>query len=163
MKLLSLLTLFFVMGATSAPCVTLDRQSYCLAWSNSTKVLDSYEYVRSGETVDNWKNLLTIQRYHVNAPFDEMIDAQNTQLRKSGATPHWIKPAHPSHADEAATEVTLTSGADTEYTLFFFFQDPGKPIEGVIFSRHKPLPGGEPPSQTQIGKWIDQMRAMAAP
>jgi hypothetical protein len=163
MKALSCLALIVAIGAAKGPCVGMDGQTYCLAWSNSNKVLDAYEYVRSGETVDNWKNLVTIQLYHVHAPFADLIKAQNDQLRKSGTTPHWIKLTQPAHTHEAATAVKLTSGSDTEYTLFYFYQDDGKPIEGVIFSRPNALPSGEPPSQTQIEKWIDQMRTMAAP
>ena len=162
MKPLSFLMLFVLLDAASGPCVSLDNQSYCLAWSNSTSALDTYEYVRSGETVDDWKNLITLQRYNTSASFDEMMRAQDAQLRKS-VKPHWFKPANPVHTNETATEVKLTDGSDTEYTLFYFFQDTGRRIESAIFSRHKPLASGEPPSRAQLDRWISQMRAMSPP
>jgi hypothetical protein len=163
MKLLSCLVLVLALGAASAPCVQLDKQAYCLAWSHSGSDLDTWEYVRSGETVDNWKNLLTIQRFKVRAAFDDFIGAQNDQLLKSGGNPRWFKVANPIHDKEAGTYVKLTSGSDTEYTLFYFFQDTGQRIEGVIFSRHKALASGEPPSQAQLNTWVREMRAMSPP
>jgi hypothetical protein len=163
MKLLSALTLFLALGATSGPCVYLDQQTYCQGWSNSTKILDTYEFVRSGETVDNWKNLVTLQLYKVRPAFAEFIDAQNTQLLKSGTKPRWIQFANPRHTHETATAVTLTSGSDTEYTFFYFYEDAGQPIKGVIFSRHKALASGEPPSDAQIERWVAQMNKMSMP
>ena len=149
-----------------APCIKLDRQSYCRVWSAENSSMSKTEFLRSGETVDRWQNMITILRYN-NSTLGGAIHAYMS-IVKAYMGPHdrpvWIAPTHGPHHAAAATRLVLQSpdGSDGEYVVVYFFSDPGKPVYAVAFSQHLPLPSHEIPTMSQYGKWLTDMQAMPA-
>jgi hypothetical protein len=171
MKRLSLLLLVVAASAlpwdaaAGGPCVTLDRQSYCRVWSAKNASMSKTEFLRSGETVDRWQNMITVNRYN-GLTLKEAIAhymAIVSNYMGPGDRPVWIAPAHGPHAQAAATRLVLTSpGVQGEYVVVYFFKDPGTPVYQIAFSQHVPLPSHDVPSMAQYGKWLDDMQAMPA-
>ena len=150
-------------AASSSPCFKLDGQSYCQAWSAKDATSTKTEFLRSGETVDRWQNMVTILSYgdvHTLAGATGRYMAIVKPYLGPGANPQWVTPKKPLHAGEAATRLLLSSGSDTEYVVVYFAADPGKPAFVVAFSQHVPLPSGEIPTMAQYGHWVNDMRAM---
>jgi hypothetical protein len=149
----------------AAPCVKLDHQSYCQAWSAKNSSMSKTEFLRSGETVNHWQNMITILRYN-GATLEGAINTYMSVVQ-AYMGPHdrpvWIAPKHGSHHGAAATRLVLQSpdGSEGEYVVVYFFSDPGKPVYAVAFSQHLPLPSGEIPTMAQYGKWLTDMQAMA--
>jgi hypothetical protein len=152
-------------AAGSGPCFQLDGQSYCYAWSTKDASMAKTEFLRAGESVNRWQNMVTILRY------DEIhtLDGARTRYMAAvrpylgpDANPQWVTSRHPVHAGEAATRLLLASldGSDTEYVVVYFFSDPGKPAYAITFSQRVPLPGGEIPTMAQYAKWLHDMRAI---
>jgi hypothetical protein len=159
----ALLTLLPALAASSGSCFKLDGQSYCHAWSAKDATSTKTEFLRSGETVDRWQNMVTILSYgdvHTLAGATGRYMAIVKPYLGPGANPQWVTPKKPLHAGEAATRLLLSSGSDTEYVVVYFAADPGKPAYVVAFSQHVPLPSGQTPTLAQYGHWVNDMRAM---
>lgn len=152
-------------AGAAAPCVKLDRQSYCRVWSAKNSFMSKTEFLRSGETVNDWQNMITILRYN-NVTLDGAIRSYSSVVRAyMGPHDHpvWIAPTHGPHHGAAATRLVLQSsdGSDGEYVVIYFFSDPGKPVYAIAFSQHLPLPSHEIPTMSQYGKWLTDLEAMA--
>lgn len=144
----------------------LDGQSYCRVWSAKSSSESKTEFLRSGETVDRWQNMITILRYShstLKAAAAEYLAIVRAYMG-SDDHPVWIKPTHGPHHEAAATRLVLQDphGADGEYVVVYFFADPGKPVYAIAFSQHLPLPSGEIPTKTQYGNWLNGLQAMPA-
>ena len=145
-------------------CVRLQGESYCQAWSHAGASVNQYEYVRQGETVDNWQNMITILRYNQTDELKIAIPSY-MQLRRKfmapGAQPDWMTPADPVHSEEASTQLVLGDGkdADTEHVVAYFFADPKKYAYGIIFSRH----AARTATKAQYAAWVAEMQAMPVP
>jgi len=153
-------------AGAAAPCVKLDRQSYCRVWSAKNTSMSKTEFLRSGETVDRWQNMITILRYN-NSTLKGAIQTYMSTVRAYMGphdSPVWIAPTHGSHNEAAATRLVLQSpdGSDGEYVVVYFFSDSGKPVYAIAFSQHLPLPSHEIPTMAQYGKWLTDMQAMPA-
>jgi hypothetical protein len=123
------------------------------------------EFLRSGETVDRWQNMITILRYNDSTLAGAIHTYMSIARAYMGPRDHpvWIAPTHgPRHAS-AATRLVLQSpdGSDGEYVVIYFFSDPGKPVYAIAFSQHLPLPSHEIPTMSEYGKWLTDMEAMA--
>ena len=53
-----------VAQAGSGTCFKLGGDSYCRAWSAKDSAMMKTEFLRSGETVDRWQNMVTVIRYN---------------------------------------------------------------------------------------------------
>jgi hypothetical protein len=146
--------------------VTLDHQSYCRVWSAKSATMSKTEFLRSGERVDNWQNMITILRYN-NSSLTGAIRSYMSVVRADmgpADRPVWIAPNHGSHQAAAATRLVLQTPdwSESEYVVVYFFSDPGKPVYAVAFSQRLPLPSDEIPTMTLYGRWLDDMQAMPA-
>lgn len=152
--------------AASANCLALDGQSYCRAWSAKNAVMSKTEFVRAGESVDRWQNMVTIIRYG-SAPTlkDAVARYMSTVRRWMGPNdkPNWIEPTHPLHDREAATRLVLSTPdlSDSEYVVTYVTWDRNKPAYVVVFSQHIPLPYGDP-TISMYGRWLRDMQAIPA-
>jgi hypothetical protein len=151
--------------AGSGACFKLGGESYCRAWSAKDSSMMKTEFVRSGETVDRWQNMVTIIRYNdvhtVKGAIANYMRVVSPYLG-SDAHPQWVTPKNASADREAATRLVLSTpdGSDSEYVVAYFEAYPGKPAYAIAFSQHIPLPSGETPSLAQYGKWLTDMRAI---
>jgi hypothetical protein len=167
---LVLLSALFVAGSLAAPaaassCFTVEGQSYCYAWSAKDASMMKTEYVRSGETVDHWKRMVTILQYNDVHTLEGATAKYMAVVRPymdANARPQWVTPKNPKHAGEAATRLLLSSpdGSDVEYVVVYFFSDPGKPAYVIAFSQRVPLPNDEIPTMAQYGAWLNDLRAI---
>jgi hypothetical protein len=146
-------------------CITLEAESYCKGWSNDTALSTQTEYVRSGETVNAWKRMITIVRYKNLGSLDQIIPTYmklvQPDLYPPGAKPIFIKPDSPQHKEEIATRFLLTdtNGSDHEYTVAYFRADGVPPAYALLFSQHV-FAGMDSPSQTLYESWINDLRAV---
>jgi hypothetical protein len=157
--------------STAAPtgsepqCITLEAEPYCRAWSNDTAVSTQTEYVRSGETVNAWKRMITIVRYKNVASLDQVIPTYMKLVQPSlypqGAKPVFITPDSPQHKQEIATRFLLSAAnaSDNEYTVAYFRADDTPPAYSLIFSQHI-TPGMDSPSQHLYESWINDLRSV---
>jgi hypothetical protein len=155
-----------VLPLTAAPCVKLDHQLYCRAWSAKSSSMSKTEFLRSGETVDRWQNMITILRFD-NSTLKGAIQTYMSIVRAYMGPqdrPVWIAPTQGAHRAAAATRLVLQSPdkSDGEYVVVYFFSDPGKPVYAIAFSQHLPLPSDEIPTMAQYGKWLTDLQAMPA-
>lgn len=156
---------FGTAGGAAASCSKVEGQAYCYAWSAKDASMMKTEYVRSGETVDNWKRMVTILQYDEVHTLDGATAKYIAVVRPymdANAHPQWVTPADPKHAGEAATRLLLSSpdGSDVEYVVVYFFSDPGKPAYVIAFSQRVPLPNNEIPTMAQYGGWLRDLRAI---
>lgn len=154
-----------VSAASATPCITLAHQSYCRVWSAKNASMSKTEFLRSGETVDRWQNMITVLRYNGLTMKEAIAHYMSIVRNYMGPDDHpvWIQPTHGPHAEAAATRLVLVSpGVQGEYVVVYFFKDPGQPVYQVAFSQHLPLPSHDVPSMAQYGKWLDDMQAMPA-
>lgn len=154
-------------AASATPCLQLESQRYCLAWSAHDRYESKSEFVRPGETVNRWQNMVTITRYYQGTPLSVAITQYLAIVRQyMGPSDHpvWIKPEHMLHGQEASTRLVLSTAdqSDVEYVIVYFFSDPGKPTFSVILSQHVPLPAGQDSSMAQYKVWLDGLRAIPA-
>ena len=149
------------------PCLQLEHQSYCLAWSAHDQHESKSEFLRAGETVTHWQNMVTITRYYDGPPLNRAIPEYMSIVRQymgPSDRPIWITPTHAMHAQEASTRLVLSTAdqSDVEYVIVYFFSDPGKPTFSVILSQHVPLPPGQDSSMAEYKAWLDGLRAVPA-
>ncbi|MBV8489369.1 MAG: hypothetical protein JO199_02475 [Candidatus Eremiobacteraeota bacterium] len=150
-------------GQSTPACVTLDGEQYCKLRSQKTTYVRSTEYVRSGETLANWKKLVTIQVYpDKRDTFDGVTTSLDESLKKMGLNPVWNRADGQVHDRETDTQVVIAKGRDLEYTTFVYYQDGDEPLVGIIFSQRPPLAGGDP-TQQQFLNWAVQLRRLVPP
>ncbi len=154
-------------GAQAGPtaCFKLGGESYCRAWSAKNSSMMKTEFVRSGETVDHWQNMVTIIRYdNVHTVKGAIANYMQVVAPYLGpdAHPQWVTPKNASPDREVATRLVLSTAddSDSEYVVAYFEAQPGKPAYAIAFSQHIPLPSGETPTMAQYGKWLTDMRAI---
>jgi hypothetical protein len=151
--------------AGSGACFNLEGQAYCRAWSDKNASMMKTEFVRSNETVDHWQRMVTILRYNdahtVKGAIERYMSVVKAYMAPD-ATPQWITPKNPTHAEEVATRLLLSTadGSDAEYVVVYFFSDPGKPAYAIAFSQHLPLPSGKTPTLAQYVAWLKDMMAI---
>ena len=163
--MVSLLIFSAAPSGAAQPCFKLDGQSYCRAWSAKDASMMKTEFLRSGETVDHWQNMVTILRYnnvHTLAGATAKYMAVVRPYLGRDANPQWMTPKKAMHAEEAATRVVLSTPdmSDVEYVVAYFFADKGEPAYVIAFSQHVPLPSGQTPTMAQYGNWVNDMRAI---
>jgi hypothetical protein len=135
------------MPAAAAPCLTIANQTYCQVWSNRDSSMSKTEFLRKGETVDNWKNMVTILRYNdvrsLKAALNLYMGIVSAYMGPDDK-PVWIVPDSPKHTQEVATRLALATKdlSDQEFVTAYFYRDAGKPAYGIILSQHPPLPDG---------------------
>jgi hypothetical protein len=133
--------------AAAATCLTIDNQSYCQVWSDRNSSMSKTEFLRKGETVDNWTNMVTILRYNdvptLKAALDLYMSVVMAYMGPDDK-PVWIEPDSPQHTQEVATRLALATKdlSDREFVTAYFYRDAGKPAYGIVFSQHPPLPDG---------------------
>jgi hypothetical protein len=151
--------------AGSSACFKLGGETYCRAWSAKDSSMMKTEFLRSGETVDHWQNMVTVIRYDnvhtVKGAISNYMQVVSPYLGPD-ARPQWVTPKNASPDREVATRLVLATadGSDSEYVVAYFEAQPGKPAYAIAFSQHIPLPSGETPTMTQYGKWLTDMRAI---
>ena len=154
-----------VAQAGSSACFKLGGESYCRAWSAKNSTMMKTEFLRSGETVDRWQNMVTVIRYNnvhtVKGAIANYMAVVSPYLGPD-AHPQWVTPKNASADREVATRLVLSTadGSDSEYVVAYFKAQPGKPAYAIAFSQHIPLPSGETPTMAQYGKWLTDMRAI---
>jgi hypothetical protein len=151
--------------AGSSACFKLGGESYCRAWSAKNSAMMKTEFLRSGETVDRWQNMVTVIRYNnVHTVKGAIANYMQVVAQYLGpdAHPQWVTPKNASPDREVATRLVLSTanGSDSEYVVAYFEAQPGKPAYAIAFSQHIPLPSGETPTMAQYGKWLTDMRAI---
>ena len=160
----ALFVIFQPTTANATTCFKLDSQSYCLAWSASDSSVSKREYLRSGETVNRWQNMVTIIRYNDLSSIRQVIPRYFSVIRPylgGDARPQWVTPKHAAHREAIATRLVLSApdSSESEYVVAYFFSDGHKPAYAIIFSQHVPLPYGTP-TLSQYGRWLDDMQAI---
>ena len=160
----ALLVMLQPAAANAAPCIKLDSQSYCMAWSASDTWVSKREYLRAGETVNHWQNMVTIIRYKDLSSIRQVIPRYFATIRPylgSDAHPQWVTPKHALHKEAMATRLVLSTpdNSESEYVVAYFFSNGQKPAYAIIFSQHIPLPYGTP-TMAQYGRWLDDMQAI---
>ncbi len=150
----------------AAQCLTIDGQSYCKAWSDRNDWMSKTEFVRKGETVDHWQNMVTILRFDgldsAHAVAKKYLSMVGSYIRPPGSAPVWIVPSGGAHADAAATRTILAAdGVQPEYVVVYLFHDAGQPGYAIVFSQHLPLPGDDP-TKADYGRWLHAMAAVPA-
>jgi hypothetical protein len=151
--------------AGSSSCFKLGGESYCRAWSAKNASMMKTEFLRSGETVDRWQNMVTIIRYNdvhtVKGAIANYMAVVSPYLGPD-AHPQWVTPQNASADREVATRLVLSTadGSDSEYVVAYFEAQPGKPAFAIAFSQHIPLPSGKTPTMAQYGKWLNDMRSI---
>ena len=151
--------------AGSSACFKLGGESYCRAWSAKDSAMMKTEFLRSGETVDRWQNMVTVIRYNnvhtVKGAIANYMAVVSPYLGPD-AHPQWVTPKNASADREVATRLVLSTadGSDSEYVVAYFQAQPGKPAYAIAFSQHIPLPSGKTPTMAQYGKWLTDMRAI---
>jgi hypothetical protein len=151
--------------ADPGACFKLGGQTYCRAWSAKNSAMMKTEFLRSGETVDHWQNMVTVIRYNnVHTVKGAIANYMQVvaQYLDPDAHPQWVTPKNASPDREVATRLVLSTadGSDSEYVVAYFEAQPGKPAYAIAFSQHIPLPSAETPTMTQYGKWLTDMRAI---
>lgn len=153
-------------ATAAAPCVTLDHQAYCRAWSAKNAATSKTEFLRSGESLDNWQNMITILRYNNSSLTGAIRSYMSVVQADMGPAdrPVWIAPTHGSHQAAAATRLVLQTPdwSESEYVVVYFLRDPGKPVYAIAFSQRLPLPSDEIPTMSQYGHWLSDLQAMPA-
>jgi hypothetical protein len=146
-------------------CIALEAESYCKAWSDDNDLRTQTEYVRSGETVDAWKRMITIVRYKQLGSLNEVMPTYMKLIGPSiyprGAQPVFIKPDASQHKEEIATRFILsgTDASNNEYTVAYFRADATPPAYALVFSQHI-VAGMDTPSMTLYHSWINDLRAV---
>jgi hypothetical protein len=151
--------------ASSGPCLTIEGQTYCKAWSMDNHAIVKTEFVRSNETVDDWHRLVTVIHYkHVSSIKDVVTQylAGVSQFMGPGARPQWVVPKNGPHADSVATRLVLSTpdGSYSEYEVVLLYVDSGKGGHAVVFSQRLPLPNNAIPTMAQYGHWLADMTAI---
>ncbi|HTA40066.1 MAG TPA: hypothetical protein VK760_13365 [Candidatus Acidoferrales bacterium] len=151
--------------ADSKPCLTLGGQSYCRAWSDKNSAMMKTEFLRAGETVDHWQNMVTVIRYNdvhtIKAAVANYMQVVSQYLAPD-ARPQWVTPKDANSNREVATRLVLSTpdGSDSEYVVAYFKSHPDTPSYAIAFSQHIPLPSGKTPTMEQYGNWLKDMRAI---
>jgi hypothetical protein len=153
--------------AAAANCLQLGGESYCRVWSASNASMSHTEFLRRGETVRAWQNMVTILRYNDGPNLKATVARYMSSVERflaPDARPVWLQPKHPKHTGEAATRLLLTApdNSSSEYVVVDMYADDGKPSYVIVFSQHVPLPSGEIPSTAQYGRWLEDMSAIPA-
>ena len=118
--------------AASGACFKLGGESYCRAWSAKNSTMMKTEFLRSGETVDHWQNMVTIIRYNdvhtVKGAIANYMAVVSPYLGPD-AHPQWVTPQGAGADREVATRLILATadGSDSEYVVAYFEAQPGKP------------------------------------
>jgi len=150
--------------AAASSCVKLDGEQYCQAWSASDASVSKREFLRAGETVNRWQNMVTIIQYKDLSSIRQVIPRYLSVIRPylgSDARPQWVTPKNPVHKEAMATRLVLSApdNSESEYVVAYFFSDGRKPAYAIVFSQHIPLPYGTP-TMAQYGKWLNDMQAI---
>jgi hypothetical protein len=150
--------------ASSGPCLKLGGQAYCRAWSDKNSSMMKTEFLRAGETVDHWQNMVTVIRYDdvhtIKAAVANYMQVVSQYLGPD-AHPQWVTPKDGDADREVATRLVLSTadGSDSEYVVAYFKSGPDKPSYAIAFSQHIPLPSGAP-TMEQYSNWLIDMRAI---
>jgi len=150
--------------AAASSCFKLDGESYCQAWSASDASVSKREFLRAGESVNRWQNMVTILQYKRLSSIRQAIPHYFSVIRPylgNDARPQWIAPKNSVHKEAMATRLVLSTpdNSESEYVVAYFFSDGRKPAYAIIFSQHIPLPYGTP-TMAQYGRWLDDMQAI---
>ena len=154
-----------VAAAGSSTCFTLGGESYCRAWSDKNAVMMKTEFLRAGETVDHWQNMVTVIRYDdvhtVKTAVANYMQVVSQYLGPD-ARPQWVTPKDGNPDREVATRLVLSTadGSDSEYVVVYFKSHPDTASYAIAFSQHIPLPSGQTPTMAQYGNWLKDMRAI---
>jgi hypothetical protein len=126
-----------VSGSAMGQTLSLDGDEYSPVWSNTDNHLISVEFLRSGETVDDWQQMITAKEFSDVSELKEVLPGYMNRVKPYLALkPEFLHPGASVHKEDVVLVLTLLypDKSNYEFVIARFYADDGQPVKATIFS-----------------------------